>query len=396
MELKCEFEFEFEFETGAIHKGQEPDPATGAVVPPIYQTTTFVQEEPGVHKGFEYSRTDNPTRRRLEETMAFLEGGGWGLCFSSGMAAISAVMALLEPGDHVIVSQDVYGGTYRLFEQVLRRYGLEFSYVDTTAFERKRESSEASIENVKRKIAAKTKMIWLETPSNPLLQISDIREIAKLKGDSWLIVDNTFATPYLQRPLELGADIVVHSTTKYLGGHCDVVGGAIVTSDERVYKELKFMQNAVGAVPSPFDCWLVQRGIKTLAIRMDKHCQNAAEIAAFLESHEKIERVFYPGLESHPQHNLATLQMKGYGGMLSFELKGDLKRFLQELKIILLAESLGGVESLICHPATMTHSSMPEQERLARGIKDNLLRLSIGIENPKDLIKDLESALRKA
>lgn len=376
---------EFEFETGAIHKGQEPDPATGAVVPPIYQTTTFVQEEPGVHKGFEYSRTDNPTRRRLEETIAFLEGGSWSLCFSSGMAAISAVMTLLEPGDHVIVSQDVYGGTYRLFEQVLRRYGLQFSYVDTT-----------DIENVKSNKDAKTRMIWLETPSNPLLQISDISEIAKLKGDALLVVDNTFATPYLQRPLELGADIVVHSTTKYLGGHCDVVGGAMVTSNERVYKALKFIQNAVGAVPSPFDCWLIQRGIKTLAVRMDRHWDNAVKIATFLESQEKIERVFYPGLESHPQHKLATLQMKGYGGMLSFELKGDIKRFLKELKIILLAESLGGVESLICHPATMTHSSIPKEERLARGIKDNLLRLSVGIENPKDLIRDLESALRRA
>lgn len=373
---------EVEFETGAIHKGQEPDPTTGAVVPPIYQTTTFVQKEPGVHGGFEYSRTDNPTRRRLEETIAFLEGGDWGLCFSSGMAAISAVVSLLQPGDHVIVSSDLYGGTYRLF-QMLGKYGLEFTYVDT---------SDAAAIIIKKN----TKMIWLETPTNPLLKIADIAGISRMKNNALVVVDNTFATPYLQRPLQLGADIVVHSTTKYLGGHCDVVGGAIVTSDEAIYKELKFIQNAVGAVPSPFDCWLVQRGIKTLAVRMDRHCHNAAEIAAFLESHEKIGRVFYPGLTSHPQHKLAALQMRGYGGMLSFDLKGDLKRFLKELTIILLAESLGGVESLICHPATMTHASIPHQERLARGIKDSLLRLSVGIENPKDLMRDLEEALSKA
>lgn len=373
---------EVEFETGAIHKGQEPDPTTGAVVPPIYQTTTFVQKEPGVHGGFEYSRTDNPTRRRLEETIAFLEGGDWGLCFSSGMAAISAVVSLLQPGDHVIVSSDLYGGTYRLF-QMLGKYGLEFTYVDT---------SDAAAIIIKKN----TKMIWLETPTNPLLKIADIAGISRMKNNALVVVDNTFATPYLQRPLQLGADIVVHSTTKYLGGHCDVVGGAIVTSDEAIYKELKFIQNAVGAVPSPFDCWLVQRGIKTLAVRMDRHCHNAAEIAAFLESHEKIGRVFYPGLTSHPQHKLAALQMKGYGGMLSFDLKGDLKRFLKELTIILLAESLGGVESLICHPATMTHASIPHQERLARGVKDSLLRLSVGIENLKDLMRDLEEALSKA
>jgi len=373
-----------QFETLAIH--QEPDPSTGALAPPIHPSTTFAQEEPGVHRGFEYSRTDNPTRRELEEKLAPLERGCFGLCFASGMAAISAVLGLLEPGDHVLVSDDVYGGTYRLF-QMLERYGLRFTYVDM--------SDAATII-----VEKETKLIWLETPTNPLLKISDIAQVStrlrRMKGDALLVVDNTFATPYLQRPLALGADIVVHSTTKYLGGHCDVVGGAVVTSDEGVYQALKFIQNAVGAVPSPFDCFLVLRGLRTLPLRMERHCANAQRVAEYLKAHPKVAKVYYPGLVGHPGHKLAEEQMRGYGGIVSFELEGDVEAFLRELKLITLAESLGGVESLICHPASMTHATISPEERRLRGVEENLLRISVGIENYADLERDLENALERA
>ncbi len=375
---------QYEFETLAVR--QEPDPATGALVPPIHLSTTFAQEEPGVHKGFEYSRTDNPTRRELEEKLALLEGGRFGLCFASGMAAISAVLGLLEPGDHVLACDDLYGGTYRLFK-ALERYDLEFTYLEM--------SDPGAI--ILRK---NTKLVWLESPTNPLLKVLDIAQVAAqarwMKSDVFLVVDNTFATPYLQRPLALGADIVVHSTTKYLSGHCDVVGGAVVTSDERVYQRLKFIQNAFGAVPSPFDCFLVLRGLRTLPLRMERHCANAQRVAEFLAEHPKVARVYYPGLTGHPGHELAARQMRGFGGMVSFELRGDVRAFLKRLELITLAESLGGVESLICHPATMTHGAIPAEERRRRGITENLLRLSVGIENCADLEWDLERALAAA
>jgi len=375
---------QYEFETLAVH--QEPDPATGALVPPIHPSTTFAQAEPGVHKGFEYSRTDNPTRRMLEERLALLEGGRFGVCFASGMAAISAVLGLLRPGDHVIACADLYGGTYRLFE-ALEGYGLKFTYT---------EMGDPGALIIRRE----TKLIWLESPTNPLLKVIDIAEVAtrlrRMKDDALLVVDNTFATPYLQRPLELGADIVVYSTTKYLSGHCDVVGGAVVTPDEEVYQRLKFIQNAVGAVPSPFDCFLVMRGLRTLPVRMDRHCANARRVAEFLEEHPKVARVYYPGLAGHPGHETAAGQMRGFGGMVSFELDGDVRAFLRGLRLIALAESLGGVESLICHPATMTHAAIPEEERRHRGIGDNLLRISVGLESYPDLERDLAEALERA
>jgi len=371
------------FETEAIHRGSEPDPATGAVIPPIYATSTYEQEAPGVHKGFEYSRADNPTRRRLEEALAALEGAKYAITFSSGVAATAAILTLLKPGDHVISGDDIYGGTYRLFEQVYRKYGLDFSYVDT--------SRPKAL-----KLRPNTKLIWIETPTNPLMKVTDISALAEIKGEALLAVDNTFASPFLQRPLELGADIVLHSTTKYLGGHSDLIGGAVMLSDKDLYEELKFIQKAVGAVPSPFDCFLVHRGIKTLAIRMRAHSENAQKVAEFLSAHPKVERVYYPGLPSHPQYELARLQMRAPGGMISFELRGDLTRFLQSLRVFTLAESLGGVESLVSHPATMTHASIPPEERARRGIKDSLIRLSVGLEHPDDLIGDLKGALEVA
>lgn len=372
------------FETKAVHAGQSPDPQTGAVIPPIHLSATFAQPEPGVHKGFPYGRTANPTRSLLEKATAELEGGKFGLAFSSGLAAEDAILHLLKPGDHVLCCDDVYGGTYRLFEQVRRHYGLEFSYFDTS-----------DIKTIKGQ--KNTRLIWLESPTNPLLKVADIEAIARLKGDALLVVDNTFATPCLQRPLELGADIIVHSTTKYLSGHGDVVGGVIVTSNAEVYERLKFLQNAIGAVPSPFDCWLVLRGLKTLALRMRTHSDNAQRVAEFLSRHPKVERVYYPGLISHPGHEIAKRQMRGgFSGMLSFELKGDVKRFAQETKIFTLAENLGTLLSLITHPATMTHTAIPHEERVRRGIKDNLIRLSLGIEHVDDLIEDLSSALEKA
>ena len=381
------------FSTKAIHYGEEPnlkEGGCGDVVTPIHLSSTFARKE--IEKptgGYEYSRTDNPTRKALEKRLAILENAKYGLAFSSGLAAETTLaLALLKNGDHVIAFEDLYGGTRRLFDKTLANFGLEFTYIDAT-----------NTENVKSAIKNNTKMIWLETPTNPLLRLCDIKAISKISKQHNIItvVDNTFASPYLQNPLNLGADIVVHSTTKYLGGHSDVVGGAILLSKVELYSRLRFNQNAVGAIPSPFDCFLVLRGTKTLALRMDKHNQNAMEIAEYLESHSKIEKVNYPGLKTYSQHQLAKEQMSEFGGMLSFYLKEnvDAKRFLRNLKIIALAESLGGVESLINQPASMTHASIAKQERERLGITHNLLRLSVGIEDSEDLKLDLDQALRK-
>ena len=376
-----------EFETRAIHEGQPPDPVTGAVIVPIYFTSTYQQEAIGNHKGYEYSRTGNPTRTALEQALASLEGGNFGLAFASGVAATTTVLSLLKSGDHIVAGDDLYGGTYRLLEKVVKNWGVTTTYVDVD-----------EVTTFKDAIQPNTKLIWIETPTNPLLKIVDIEFISKVARENNLIlvVDNTFASSYFQRPLELGADIVVHSTTKYLAGHSDIIGGAVVTSNEQLYTELKFYQNAIGAVPSPLDSWLVLRGIKTLAVRMREHEKNALFLAEFLEKHSKVERIYYPGLPSHEQYHLAKQQMSGFGGMISLELKGgfaEVERFVSRIKLFLLAESLGGVESLICYPAKMTHGALPEDERLKRGIKDNLVRLSVGIENQKDLKEDLENAL---
>ena len=375
------------FSTKAIHVGQEPDPTTGAIITPIYQTSTYVQESLGNHKGYEYARTQNPTRTALETCLASLENGKYGLAFSSGLGATNTVMNLLSQGDHVVVGEDVYGGTYRIFDKVFRRYGIDFTFVDST-----------DVKNAEKAVRANTKMIWLETPTNPLLRLADIEAHVKLAREKKLItvVDNTFASPYFQRPLEMGIDVVVYSTTKYLGGHSDVVGGAIITSRDDLYETLKFHQNAVGAVPGPFDSWLVLRGVKTLAVRMREHQKNAMTVADFLQKHEAIEKVYYPGLASHPQHELAKRQMYGFGGMVSCIVKGGLenaKKLLHGTKLFALAESLGGVESLIGHPATMTHASIPKEDREARGIVDGLVRLSVGIEDTDDPIADLQGAL---
>lgn len=376
------------FATRAIHKGIEPDPTTGAIMTPVYFTSTYVQEAPGKHKGYEYSRADHPTRAVLERNLASLEGVDYGLAFASGLSAENTVLNLLQAGDHVLATQDLYGGTYRLFQRVWAKFGLEFSFV-----------SGEDLEAVRKAIRPNTKLLWIETPSNPLLNIVDLRalcEIAHAHG-IWVVVDNTFATPYLQRPMEHGADIVVHSTTKYLGGHSDVVGGALCVRDKALYESLKFYQNAVGAVPGPMDCFLVLRGIKTLALRMRQHCENAQRIAEYLVGHPEVERVYYPGLPSHPGHEIAKRQMDGFGGMVSLVLKGGLERamrFMRHTRLFVLAESLGGVESLICHPATMTHASVPPEERARIGLSDALIRLSVGIEDVEDLIEDLEQALR--
>ncbi|MCG8403825.1 MAG: cystathionine gamma-synthase [Phycisphaerales bacterium] len=378
------------FATRAIHAGQDPDPTTGATIPPIYQTSTYTQEGIGQHKGYEYSRTGNPTRTALETCVASLEGGRHGLAFASGTAAAAAVMNLLSPGDHVVCADDVYGGTYRLFELVLKRYGLQYDWLDMTDPQR-----------VRTAIRPNTKMIWIETPTNPLLNLVDIAEVVKIAGEAGLItvVDNTFVSPYLQQPLALGADIAVHSSTKYMGGHSDVIGGAIVTNNSDFFETIKFHQNAVGGIPGPFDCWLVLRGLKTLALRMEAHCANATKIAQFLENHPAVEKIYFPGLNSHPQHELARRQMSGFGGMVSFVLKGGeeaARKVACRTKLFSLAESLGGVESLIGHPATMTHASIPVEEREARGITGGLLRLSVGIEDADDLIADLENAFTVA
>jgi cystathionine beta-lyase/cystathionine gamma-synthase len=372
----------YHLETLVIHGGQTPDPATGAIMTPIYQTSTYVQSEPGVHKGYDYSRSDNPTRKALEDCIAAIEDGQHGLAFGSGLAAIDCVMRLLNPGDHVIVGNDVYGGTYRLFERVLARYGLQFSWVDLT-----------TVEAVTQAIRPETKLIWLETPTNPLLSLADMRAVVDAAPERILIaVDNTFASPALQQPLTFGADIVMHSSTKYLGGHSDAVGGLLAMRDEALYKELKFLQNAVGAVPGPMDCFLVLRGIKTLTLRMERHCANALQIAQFLEDHEQVKQVLYPGLESHPQHALAQRQMKHFGGMISIILDSPeaARRMVSRTKIFALAESLGGVESLIEHPYSMTHASTATSPI---AVPNALVRLSVGIEHIDDLLADLRQAL---
>jgi cystathionine gamma-lyase len=376
------------FATRAIHVGQAPDPTTGAVIVPIYQTSTYAQTEVGVHKGFDYSRTANPTRAALEACLASLDSGRHGLAFASGMAAEDTLLHLLESGDHVVACDDVYGGTFRLFHRVLERAGLSFTFVDAT-----------HVENVEAAIGERTKLIWLESPTNPLLKLIDINAVARLAYERGIIVavDNTFASPYCQRPLELGADVVHYSTTKYLGGHSDVVGGALITSDESLYERLHFLQNAVGGVPGAFDSWLVLRGLKTLAVRMRQHSANAQQIGCFLEQHARVKRVYYPGLESHPQHALARRQMVGgFGGMLSFEVQGGVdaaREVARCTRLFTLAESLGGVESLIELPALMTHASLPAERRADIGIDDGLIRLSVGIEEVEDLIADLDQAL---
>jgi cystathionine gamma-lyase len=375
------------FQTRAIHAGQDADPTTGATITPIYQTSTYTQDDLGCHKGYEYSRTGNPTRSALESCLAALENGEWGLAFASGSAASSAILSLLRPGDHVVATDDLYGGTYRLFERVLAGYGLSFSYV-----------SGSGADAYKAALRPNTKMVWIESPTNPLLRLVDIAGVAAVAKEAGAIsvVDNTFASPYFQQPLDLGADLVVHSTTKYINGHSDVVGGAVVGRRSELLEPIKFYQNAAGGTPSPFDSWLVLRGAKTLAVRMKEHEVNALAVANYLERHPKVKSVYYPGLPSHPDHDLALSQMSGFGGMVTFELDGDIdqtRRFLRSLELFSLAESLGGVESLVCHPCTMTHASIPEEERLDRGITPSLLRLSIGIEAHEDLIEDLEQAL---
>jgi cystathionine beta-lyase/cystathionine gamma-synthase len=374
------------FSTHAIHTGQGADPATGATVVPIYATSTYTQEAPGKHKGYEYSRTGNPTRAALETCLAALEGGERALAFASGLAATTAVLSTLRPGDEVAAAADLYGGTFRLLERVFKPWGLVPRYTE--------DPTPAGFAKI---ITPATKLVWIETPTNPLLQVLDIAAIAELahRAHAVFAVDNTFASPYLQQPIRLGADLVVHSTTKYLGGHSDVVGGAVIGS-KTLLEPIAFYQNAAGGVPGPFDAWLTLRGIKTLAVRMDRHCQNARHLATWLEGHPSVDRVYYPGLESHPQHELAARQMRDFGGMISVHVRGGLdgaRKLLTRTRLFSLAESLGGVESLIGHPATMTHASIPAEIRTARGIDDGLVRLSIGIEDVEDLVADLEQAL---
>jgi len=378
------------FATRAIHAGQEPDPATGAVVVPIYQTSTYAQDALGKHRGYEYSRTGNPTRAALETCIAALEGGAHGLAFASGMAAEAAIMQLLKPGDHTVAVDDLYGGSYRLFRRVLEPMGLSFSFVDGS-----------DLTAVEKSLTDRTRMVWVESPTNPLLKLVDIEAVSKLAHarQALLVVDNTFMSPYFQRPLSLGADIVVHSATKYLGGHSDVIGGALVVNGEDLFERLAFLQNAVGGVPGPMDAWLVLRGIKTLAIRMREHEANARQVAEFLRGHRKVARVLYPGLADHPQRELARRQMSGFGGMISFEVKGGLepaRRVVERTQLFTLAESLGGVESLIELPAVMTHASIPAETRRAHGVADGLVRVSVGIEDAADLISDLDQALAEA
>jgi cystathionine gamma-lyase len=383
-------ESKLHFETLAIHAGQRPDPTTGAIMTPVYLTSTYVQDGPGEHKGFEYSRTRNPTRDALEGCLAALEGAEHALAFASGLAATDAILHLLEPGDHLLASDDVYGGTFRIFDKVFRRMGVEFSYVDM--------SDPANVEGGLRK---NTKLLWIESPTNPMLKVVDLAAVAHLaRGHgAKTVVDNTFATPFFQRPLEHGIDVVAHSTTKYLNGHSDVVGGAVMTSDPGVHERLRFLQNAVGGVPGPMDSFLVLRGLKTLHVRMERHAQNAARVARFLESHPQVERVTYPGLPSHPQHALAARQMRGFGGMLTFVIQGGLeaaRAFLKGVRIFACAESLGGVESLIEHPAIMTHASVPKETRERLGIADGFIRVSCGIESADDLLADLERGFAAA
>lgn len=376
------------FGTKAIHAGVEPDPSTGAIMTPIFQTSTYVQKSPGVHKGYEYARTQNPTRDALQKNLAALENGKHGLCFSSGLGAIDAVVKLLNPGDEVISTNDLYGGTYRIFTKVFERYGIKFHFISM--------ENPGSIESY---INKNTKMIWAETPTNPMMNIIDVEEIGKIakKHKILFAVDNTFATPFLQNPLDMGADIVMHSVTKYLAGHSDTVMGALIVNDDELAKQLAFLQNACGATPGPQDCFLVLRGIKTLHIRMERHCQNGAEIAHFLKSHPKVDKVYWPGFETHPNHAVAKKQMRDFGGMISFVIKGnkleDAIKVLENMHYFSLAESLGGVESLCGHPATMTHASIPKAEREKVGLVDSLIRLSVGIEDVEDLKEDLAQAL---
>jgi len=379
-----------DFDTLAIHAGQEPDPLTGAVMPPIVLASTFAQDGPGGHKGFEYARTGNPTRQTLEKCIAALEGATHGLAFGSGCAAMTTLFHTLKTGDHVVACDDVYGGTFRILDKVMKPFGIETSWVDMT-----------DPQNVARALRPETKLVFVETPTNPMLKLVDIAAVAEIarKHGAKVVVDNTFATPALQSPLALGADVVVHSTTKYLNGHSDVVGGVIATSDEALHEKLRFLQNAIGAVPSPFDCFLVLRGIKTLPVRIERHCQSAKALAAWLEQQPNVERVHYPGLESHPQHALAGRQMKAPGGMISFVVKGGLpasRALLRAVRIFVCAESLGGVESLIELPATMTHGSVPAESRAKLGISDGLVRLSVGLEALADLRDDLAAALAAA
>lgn len=376
------------FSTKAIHVGQDADIATGATIVPIYQTATFTQEKIGKTKGYDYSRSCNPTRTALEEVIASLENGKFGLVFASGVAAETAVLSILKPGDNIVASNDLYGGTYRLFTKVFSNLGITTTFVNAEI-----------TEQIEKAITNKTKIIWIETPTNPLLKLADIEAISKIahSKDILLVVDNTFASPYFQKPLNFGADMVLHSTTKYINGHSDVVGGAVILNDKGLYEQIKFYQNAAGGVLGPFDSWLTLRGLKTLALRMEKHEKNALAIANFLAKHPLVAKVNYPGLESHPQHELAKKQMSGFGGMISFELKGGLNevnKFVKGLELFSLAESLGGVESLVNHPAQMTHAAVPKDKREEIGIKDNLLRISVGIEDIEDLIADLEYALK--
>ncbi|MFC7056940.1 cystathionine gamma-synthase [Halovenus salina] len=378
------------FETDSIHAGQEPDSETGAIMPPIYATSTYIQDGPGEDRGYEYSRTGNPTRTALEDNLAALEGAEYGRAFASGMAGINTVLNLLESGDHVIAGDDVYGGTHRLFRQVYEDYDLSFSFVDTTDHDAVREA-----------IRPETELLWVETPTNPLMRVNDIETLSRIAHDHDVLcaVDNTFATPYLQQPLSHGADIVSHSLTKYLGGHSDVVGGALVTDDPDLDEQFGFYQNSVGATPDPFACFLVLRGTKTLPVRMDRHCENARTLAERLDNHDAVDTVYYPGLESHPSYELAREQMDDFGGMVSFELNGTLEEtadFVAETDVFALAESLGGVESLIEQPATMTHASIPKEERLAAGLTDGLVRISVGIEHIEDLWDDLDGAIETA
>ena len=376
------------FATRAIHAGQEPDPTTGAIMPPIYATSTYVQESPGVHKGYEYSRTQNPTRMAYERCVADLESGAHGFAFASGMAATGTILELVDSGSHIIAMDDLYGGTRRLFSGVRERSaGLNFSYVDLS-----------DLEVAAAAFRDDTAMVWIETPTNPLLKLVDLKAIVELakKSGAVVVVDNTFATPYLQRPLELGCDIVMHSATKFINGHSDMVGGVVATSSDDLAERLAYLQNSIGSVSGPFDSFLALRGVKTLDVRMERHCSSSLRIAEWLEGHERVESVIYPGLESHPQHELAKEQMPGFGGIVTFFIKGDLedaRRFLERCDVFSLAESLGGVESLVDHPAIMTHASVPEKERAALGISDTLIRLSVGIEAVDDLIADLDQAL---
>jgi len=378
------------FNTKTIHGGQKPEETTGSVMPPIFQTSTYAQSSPGTHKGFVYSRAANPTRTALEDNFASLENGTHGFAFSSGLSAIDSVLRLLNPGDEVITGDDLYGGTYRMFTKIFAKYGLKFQYVNMD-----------SVENFANAISSATKLIWLETPTNPLMKIADIEEITKAvkakNSDILVAVDNTFATPYLQQPLDLGADIVMHSATKYLGGHSDLVMGALMVKEEKLAKELHFIQFAAGAIAGPMDSFLALRGIKTLHVRMQRHCENGKAVAEFLVNHNKVGEVYYPSFENHPNHKIAKKQMKDFGGMVSFSLKDESLdaafQFLENTKVFTLAESLGGVESLVSHPVTMTHASIPESERLKIGITDSLIRLSVGIEDIDDLLADLDQAL---